>query len=205
MKLVSYHPRGATSASLPSCARFRQRHPARRPLTASPSATASLAGARCPAGRERVRGPADPGHEPRRLEGDPRPAARSAFTATGADPDAGRRAPQAHGHGGARLRRPAGAPAPTAATVIVAVGGGVVGDTAGLRRRDLPARHAARPGADDAAGAGGQLDRRQGGREPPARQEPDRRVLPAARGRHRPGRARARCRGASSAPASTRS
>ena len=35
-----------------------------------------------------------------------------------------------------------------------------------LRRRDLPARHPGRPGADDAAGAGRQRDRRQGRRQP---------------------------------------
>ena len=38
--------------------------------------------------------------------------------------------------------------------LIVAVGGGVVGDLAGLLRRRLPARHAPRPGADDAGGPG---------------------------------------------------
>ena len=42
---------------------------------------------------------------------------------------------------------------------------------------------AARAGADDAAGAGRQLGRRQGRRQPPARQEPDRRVPPAGRRR----------------------
>ena len=55
----------------------------------------------------------------------------------------------------------------------------------GLRRGNLPARHRARPRADDAAGAGGQRDRRQGRRQSRARQEPDRRVPPAARRRHR--------------------
>ena len=48
-----------------------------------------------------------------------------------------------------------------------------------LRRGHLPARHHARARADDAAGAGRQLDRRQGRRQPRARQEPDRR-LPSA-------------------------
>ena len=61
---------------------------------------------------------------------------------------------------------------------------------AGLRRRDLPARHRARARADDAAGAGRQRDRRQGRRQPSARQEHDRRLLPAARRRRRPGGAR---------------
>ncbi len=55
-----------------------------------------------------------------------------------------------------------------------------------LRRCHLPARHRAGPRADHAAGAGRQLDRRQGRRQPSARQEPDRRLLPAARRGCRP-------------------
>ena len=54
-----------------------------------------------------------------------------------------------------------------------------------IRGRQLPARHHARARADDAAGAGGQLHRRQGRRQPRARQEPDRRV-PSARARASP-------------------
>ena len=56
-----------------------------------------------------------------------------------------------------------------------------------LRGGDLPARHAVRAGSDDAARAGRLVRRRQDGHQPPARQEHDRRLLPAARGadRHR--------------------
>ena len=91
------------------------------------------------------------------------------------------------------------------ATTIVAIGGGVVGDIAGFAAATFLRGVPGRPGADDAAGAGGQRDRRQGRRQSCRGQEPDRR-LPSARGRHhRSGAARRRCRGASSAPASTRS
>ena len=51
----------------------------------------------------------------------------------------------------------------------------------GLRRRDLPARHAVRAGADHAARAGRFVGRRQDRRQPSARQEHDRRVPSAAR------------------------
>ena len=92
-----------------------------------------------------------------------------------ADPDPRRRALQAPATVGriydALIRADA-----DRASAIVAIGGGVVGDIAGLRRRDLPARRPGRAGADDAAGAGGQRHRRQGRRQPSARQEPDRRV-----------------------------
>ena len=60
----------------------------------------------------------------------------------------------------------------------------------GLCRRDLPARDCAGARPDHAAGAGGQRDRRQGRRQPSARQEHDRLLLPAARRRRRPGGAR---------------
>ena len=50
----------------------------------------------------------------------------------------------------------------------------------GLRRRHLPARRAAGTGADHAHGPGRQRHRRQGRRQPPAREEPDRRLPPAA-------------------------
>ena len=73
-----------------------------------------------------------------------------------------------------------------------------------VRRGDLPARRAGRPGADDAAGAGRQRDRRQGRRQSPAgknligafHQPPPSSSIP---------RCWRRCRAASSAPACTRS
>lgn len=46
--------------------------------------------------------------------------------------------------------------------LIVALGGGVTGDLAGFAARDVSARHPVRAGADDAAGRGGLLRRRQG-------------------------------------------
>ncbi len=52
--------------------------------------------------------------------------------------------------------------------MIVAIGGGVVGDTAGFAAATFLRGLASDPRADDAAGAGGQFDRGQGGREPPA-------------------------------------
>ncbi len=52
-------------------------------------------------------------------------------------------------------------------------------------RGQLPARRALHPGADHAAVAGGFLGRRQDRGQSSARQEHDRRVLPAARGDHR--------------------
>ena len=66
-----------------------------------------------------------------------------------------------------------------------------------LRRRLLHARHRLRPGADHPAGAGRFVGRRQDGGQPSARQEPDRRVSPAALGRRRPGDAAPPCRSAS--------
>ena len=59
-----------------------------------------------------------------------------------------------------------------------------------IRRRDLSARRQPRPRSDHAARAGRQRDWRQGRRESRARQEPDRIVLSAARGRRRPAAAR---------------
>ena len=75
----------------------------------------------------------------------------------------------------------------TRADVVVALGGGVVGDLAGLLRRHLPARRALRPGADDAGGAGRLGLRRQDRRRSRAGQELRRRLPPAAGGdrRHR--------------------
>ena len=54
-----------------------------------------------------------------------------------------------------------------------------------VRRRLLPARCRFRPAADHAARAGRRLDRRQNGREPSRREEPDRRLSPAGRGDRR--------------------
>ena len=98
----------------------------------------------------------------------------------GADPAPGRRALQEPADRRPHLRRAdprRGRPR----HAIVAIGGGVARRHRRLRRGDVPARHPGRPGADDAAGAGGQRDRRQGRRQPRAGQEPDRR-LPSARG-----------------------
>ncbi len=74
-----------------------------------------------------------------------------------------------------------------------------------LRRSELHARRPLRAGADHAARAGRLVGRRQDRDQPSARQEHDRRVLPAAAGAVRPGHARARCRRANSAPAWPRS
>jgi 3-dehydroquinate synthase len=58
-----------------------------------------------------------------------------------------------------------------------------------LCRRQLHARRALRAGADHAAGAGGFVGGRQDRHQPPAGQEHDRRLLPAAGGGVRPGHA----------------
>ena len=58
----------------------------------------------------------------------------------------------------------------------------------GLCRGQLSPRHRAGAGADDAIGAGGLRHRRQGGRQPRAGQEPDRRVSPARARAGRPAR-----------------
>ena len=58
-----------------------------------------------------------------------------------------------------------------------------------LCRRHLHARRALRAGADHAAGAGGFVGRRQDRHQPPARQEHDRRLLPARARDLRPGHA----------------
>ena len=73
-------------------------------------------------------------------------------------------------------------------TVVVAVGGGVVGDTAGFAAATYARGHPLRPGSDDAAGASRQFGRRQGRRQPSAGKEPDRRVSSAARRVYRHGR-----------------
>ena len=84
-------------------------------------------------------------------------------------------------------------------TVLFALGGGVVGDMTGFAAAMLHARRALRAGADHAAGAGGFVGGRQDRHQPPARQEHDRRVLPAGARDLRPGHAghaaaRASCR-----------
>ena len=81
----------------------------------------------------------------------------------------------------ARARR---ARAMTRADHVVALGGGVVGDLAGLLRRDLPARRPGRPGPDDARRPG-RLGLRRQDRRRPARGQELRRRLPPARGRAR--------------------
>ena len=84
-------------------------------------------------------------------------------------------------------------PAITRADHVVALGGGVVGDLAGLLRGHLPARRAGRAGPDDARRAGRLRLRRQD-RGGPARGEELRRRLPPARGRdRRPRRCSRRC------------
>ena len=62
-----------------------------------------------------------------------------------------------------------------------------------LRRRHVAARRAVHPGPDHPGGRRRRQRRRQGGRQPRQRQEHDRRVLPAAPGRDRRGRACGRC------------
>ena len=74
-----------------------------------------------------------------------------------------------------------------------------------LRRGVLHARRRLCPGADDAARAGRFVGRRQDRRQPSGRQEPDRRVPPAARGGRRRRRPRVRCRSASWSPGWPRS
>ena len=74
--------------------------------------------------------------------------------------------------------------------LVVALGGGVVGDLAGFAAGGGAARRRLRAGADDAAGAGRFLGRRQDRDQLPPRQEPGRRVPPADPGarRHRAAR-----------------
>ena len=84
-------------------------------------------------------------------------------------------------HSRRHLRGAARGAAPIARRVLVALGGGVVGDMAGLRRRDLPARHRAPAGADDAARPGRLVGGREDRDQPSAGQEHDRRVPPTAR------------------------
>ena len=64
--------------------------------------------------------------------------------------------------------------------LIVALGGGTVGRSRGVRRRHVHARDRVRPGPDHAHGAGGRRDRGEDGREPARGQEPGRRLPPAA-------------------------
>ncbi len=65
--------------------------------------------------------------------------------------------------------------------MVIAFGGGVVGDLDRLRRGDLQARHRLHPDPDHPAGPGGFLRGRKDRHRHPARQEPDRRLPPAAR------------------------
>ena len=74
-----------------------------------------------------------------------------------------------------------------------------------LRRRHLHARRALRAGAHHAAGAGGFVGRRQDRHQPPARQEHDRRLLPAACAWSATWPRWTRCRCASCAPGWPRS
>ena len=67
------------------------------------------------------------------------------------------------------------------ADVVVAVGGGIVTDVAGLRRGHLPPGHGLRERRHLAAGAGRRGHRRQDRGQPARGQEPRRRVLAAQR------------------------
>ena len=87
---------------------------------------------------------------------------------------------------------------------VVALGGGVVGDLAGLLRPPLPARRAGRPGADHAGRPGRLRLRRQDRRRPARGQELRRRLPPAGRGDRRHRRRWRRCRRRSSRRASSR-
>ena len=78
--------------------------------------------------------------------------------------------------------------------LVVALGGGVIGDLAGFAAAMRAARHRLRAGADDAAGAGRFLGRRQDRHQFAARQEPDRRLPPAGAGASPTPRCSTRCR-----------
>ena len=77
-------------------------------------------------------------------------------------PGEGRRAGSRRASSSRRSRPPGS----SATAAVVALGGGVVGDLAGFCAAVVPARRPGRAGADDAARAGGQLDRRQDRRRP---------------------------------------
>ena len=78
-------------------------------------------------------------------------------------------------------------------SAIVALGGGVVGDLAGLRRGDAVSRHPGRPAPDDDRRDDRRRDRRQDRGRPAGRQEPRRRVPAAAARRVRARRRSRRC------------
>ena len=87
---------------------------------------------------------------------------------------------------------------------VVALGGGVVGDTAGFAAAVYHRGVAVRAGADHAARAGRRRHRRQDRGQPARGQEPGRRVPPADRGARRRRARSPRCRRASTAPGSAR-
>jgi 3-dehydroquinate synthase len=82
---------------------------------------------------------------------------------------------------GARLER---------GDAVIALGGGVIGDLAGFAAAIVRRGMQLRADADNAAGAGRFLRRWQDRHQRAARQEPDRRLLSAASGARRHGRAR---------------
>ena len=101
--------------------------------------------------------------------------------------DRARRAAARRSRGAERVWTALAGAGMTRADHLVALGGGVVGDLAGLLRRDLPARRAGRAGADHARRAGRLGLRRQDRRRPARGEELRRRLPPAGRRARRPG------------------